>query len=263
MSAGQQRQHGQARPRRLLRAAVLLIAAALFFTAWQGPWSQRRSGVQLLAFARKHAFPTGWRELAASLQSGKLSNEERAETIERLRVSYEEEIDKWGHRRQWQQAISFLQQMREQDVLPKSSTYTVLIKACADKAKRWQESLILLAEMKDVGLESDGEALSWAVTACTNAQKWRLSIDLMRELMGTGMGPHQRTYSSALRSCGLGGFWQDAVEILRDMEGTELTPTKTDYHEAMRACLKAEEDGWFDWVTDRAAADGVGIKLEM
>lgn len=208
-----------------------------------------------------HAFPVGLRELSASLQSGQLSEQQRLATLEGLRIAYEEEIDKWGHRRQWEKALSFLQQMREQGVSPKASTYATLMKACGDKARAWRFSLHLLEEMQEMGLEVNGDAMTWAVGSCSNGQQWRLSIEVMRALIRQGVPPQRAAYTWALRSCGIAGLWQEAVDIMSEMEVFNIVPTRNDFHNAMRACWRAKEDDWFEWVEDRAAANGVEVKL--
>ncbi|CAK9108928.1 unnamed protein product [Durusdinium trenchii] len=236
------------------RIAWLLLALAIGNLWPDGPPSK--------AFARKHVFPVGLRELRQRIQQGDLSRQEYSSTLASLQKAYEQEMVKWGRRRKWEKALGFLQEMKDFDYQPGVPAYSAAIRACCEKVKRsWPRGLALLEEIKDLGMVPDEAAFSAALSGCVKDRQWKLSIQVLRDMLSTGARRRKATFMDALHACQCGGLWQDAIDIIEVMEESDIDPASEGFNKAMDACLTANEDDWFDVMEDKAAARGYEIIL--
>ncbi|CAE8629376.1 unnamed protein product, partial [Polarella glacialis] len=114
---------------------------------------------QSTAFARKHVFPVGVRELRDRLGEEGISKPERSSTLKGLQDAYEQDILKWGNRRKWEKALGLFREMQEFDYQPGVAAYAAAISACGMRAREWRRSLVLMEEMKGLGMIPDENSL--------------------------------------------------------------------------------------------------------
>eukprot|EP00440_Ansanella_granifera_P013999 gb/GFBE01015214.1/.p1 GENE.gb/GFBE01015214.1/~~gb/GFBE01015214.1/.p1 ORF type:complete len:245 (+),score=60.22 gb/GFBE01015214.1/:1-735(+) len=238
-------------PRECAERKASLAAAALLATVLCLP---RLSSE--LAFARRHVFPVGVRELRQRLETAELSQQEYSSTLASLQDAYEAEILKWGQRKNWEKALTFLKEMQDFDYQPGVPAYAAAIRACGDKVKEWPRALTLLQEMEEKSLTPDTNAFHWALAACSKDRKWGLAVSVLRDMQRRGVPEDKQTLMAALHACSYGGLWEDAINIIEDMDAKGFDPLADAFNKAMDACLVAKEDEWFDVIEDKAASRG-------
>eukprot|EP00416_Gambierdiscus_australes_P045602 CAMPEP_0171097120 /NCGR_PEP_ID=MMETSP0766_2-20121228/47021_1 /TAXON_ID=439317 /ORGANISM="Gambierdiscus australes, Strain CAWD 149" /LENGTH=266 /DNA_ID=CAMNT_0011556263 /DNA_START=69 /DNA_END=869 /DNA_ORIENTATION=+ len=216
--------------------------------------ARRASGATSCAFARKHAYPTGkWKLLDAFRAEG---SSRQGNTHASLQRAFEDELLKWGHRRQWAKVLALLEEMEENYVERDVAIYAAAIKGCGEKVKQWQRAIDLLGDLQVCRLEPSTEAFNWAVTACSKSREWKRGMEVLEAMRRAGMVWDEGTFEKALHLCRGGALWEEALFFLREMKENEFEPGEITYNKAMDACDAAGEMEWFEWVEDRAAEEG-------
>eukprot|EP00933_Yihiella_yeosuensis_P068865 TRINITY_DN7488_c0_g4_i1.p1 TRINITY_DN7488_c0_g4~~TRINITY_DN7488_c0_g4_i1.p1 ORF type:complete len:257 (+),score=37.83 TRINITY_DN7488_c0_g4_i1:79-849(+) len=211
------------------------------------------------AFARKHSYPVGVKELKAKVLTPGLDRKEYDHHMERLQEAYEDDIYKWGHRRDWARALTYFQDMQDNEFPLNEHVYIQAIRACADKVKaQWHRSLNLLREMEANQFRPNAEAFKWAMKGCAKARENKIAINLFREMVGRKrrLKPDEETYSDTLKLCRTAGYWEDAIAIIEAIDRTDYEPSGKHFNLAMAACIQADEERWFGIMEDKAAARG-------
>lgn len=245
---------------RAWRARLLLAAAALaLFLSLASAWPTPGSGA---AFARKHAFPTGRRELMDHYCDQQLSKSERLQTLPALQDACEEEVLKWGRRRQWQKSLAIIQEMIERGVPRTTGVYTAAMRACGSlDSKNWQKSMHLFQEMRQLELLPDADTYRWAIETCTRAKRRLQALELVEHMRAAELAPDKEVYLAAMRCCAGGGLWEQAIGLLAQWHEDGYPPNQEAYNTVLDACEEAEEYEWSDVVEDEASSHGFEIKL--
>eukprot|EP00929_Paragymnodinium_shiwhaense_P062810 TRINITY_DN31378_c0_g1_i1.p1 TRINITY_DN31378_c0_g1~~TRINITY_DN31378_c0_g1_i1.p1 ORF type:complete len:263 (-),score=52.83 TRINITY_DN31378_c0_g1_i1:87-875(-) len=241
------------------RVAALSLISILLWV--QVSW-RRSGGRQSPCFARKHCFPTSRLDMLDHLK-GEITEEERQATMHSLETAYEQDITKFGRRRQWEKAIALLDEMPAQTVDRNAMHYAVAIQAIAEKSptRLWRRAFELLDELLESDLETVPEAYNWAIRAAQRARKWTPATALYKDMHERTVEPDDWTYRNILQVCKHAGLWEFALSIIDEMEEKEVGIYGEQWNAVMDACNKAHEYEMYDAVEDRAAAEGFEIQI--
>ena len=69
------------------------------------------------------------------------------------------------------------------------------------KARKWEETLQLLAEMQQTDLQPDVKSYTAVVSACAKNAKQAKALQLLAEMREQGIQPNVNSYSAAIDSC--------------------------------------------------------------
>ena len=89
-------------------------------------------------------------------------------------------------------------------------TFGALISACAE-GQQWQQSLSFLDEMRPSGLQPDVITFSALIGACSTGQLWQRALGFLDEMRHGGRQPDVTTFS-ALLSARDGLLGRDAAQ---------------------------------------------------
>ena len=83
------------------------------------------------------------------------------------------------------------------------------------KACKWEETLQLLAEMRQTGLQPDVKSYNAVVSVCAKNGKQAKALQLLAEMREQGIQPNVITYSAAISACEKSkDQWQAALKLL-------------------------------------------------
>ena len=95
-----------------------------------------------------------------------------------------------------------------EDIGPKSTKeYTMCISALG-RSRQWERALSLLDEMRERGVTPDVISFSAAISACEKAGKWERVLSLLDEMRERGVAPNVISFSAAISACEKGGKWE-------------------------------------------------------
>ena len=160
---------------------------------------------------------------------------EASDTLAPDVVTYNVLIATHGRAGLAEQALAYLDRMRQARLRPDLLTYNSLISAC-EKAGWWQKALHLLYEMRGAaGLTPDvvsysaaisprsahdlptisprspQVSYSAAISACEKGHEWQRALQLLEEMATAGVAPNVYSYSAAISACEKGARWEEAL----------------------------------------------------
>ncbi|CAE7412707.1 Comt [Symbiodinium natans] len=135
-------------------------------------------------------------------------------------------------RREWQVALSLLDQLKMQEMQPDVKSYTQALSAF-EGSSCWQKALSLLFTADELGMTND-ICYTAAMRACSD--EWQWSLALLSRLPN----PDRRAFNVALNSCAKASKRQVALTLLRRIPA----PDAVSYNSALTACVGA--DGWME-----------------
>eukprot|EP00913_Durusdinium_trenchii_P007606 g7147.t1 len=184
------------------RIAWLLLALAIGNLWPDGPPSK--------AFARKHVFPVGLRELRQRSWVQRVPVRMRAA---RCLVSDEDPTGRSFTAGVFFYSSQFAKSLRARDGEVGQKEKMGKGRLMALSLQRVDHST---AVPQDLGMVPDEAAFSAALSGCVKDRQWKLSIQVLRDMLSTGARRRKATFMDALHACQCGGLWQDAIDIIED-----------------------------------------------
>jgi len=212
-------------------------------------------------YDRKHAFPTGRRDLLDHLGQDGLSTLERRQTLMSLTEAYEADILRFGRRRQWGNALFLLHEMDTIGAKRTASTFAAAAQACSDKVKQWNYALDVFEHFKSSGVRETVEPYNWVITACKKARRWTPAMGVFDEMRKAEVTPDETTFRSMLSVCKGGAQWELGLSLIYDMEDAGVEPREAEWNSVMDACEAAGDLDMYDVIEDEAAARGFEIQI--
>jgi len=163
-------------------------------------------------------------------------------------------------RNSWKNALSLLDEMKGEGIVPSEVTYGVAVTACGNGGQ-WKKALELLDRMRDVDLKINTITYNSAIAALSKAARseskqhgnhvggdsndaellWEKALDLIKCMEKEGVRRDSFTFSSAISTCGAAGQWQEAVDLIKAMKGDGIKPNKFAYTSAISACANSKQ----------------------
>jgi len=124
----------------------------------------------------------------------------------------------------WQQAISLIEQMQGQGIVPWLEAYIVAMAAC-EGAGQWQQALTLLGQLRN---RSPGPGVLQALrhsplreSLCEVAMRclaegdlWQGALALVKEMRSEGMFVSEEILDLAISACIAGGMWNEVWSLV-------------------------------------------------
>lgn len=144
----------------------------------------------------------------------------------------------------WPLAVSFLSEMRYQNLKPGVRHYTSAISACS-RGREWRAVLQLMADMNDDDVQRDVQVYNIAMFALMRGGAWQLALELFTGLKkSVVLKPNAATYNTVINSCKTEGNWARALELWFEMSRERITPDLDTYIGLLRVSEECQRWGW-------------------
>ena len=150
-------------------------------------------------------------------------------------------IDGFARRRQWEMAIELLENMIALSIIPDTISYSSAICAC-EKAGRWQEALQLLEKMILNNIDRDTICYSSVISACASRGRWKESLMILKQMKVEGIAYDTITLNSAILAAAKDGQVDIVLKLLSAMSKDGYHKDMITYTSAISACL--DSDNW-------------------
>ena len=162
----------------------------------------------------------------------------RGSLMETNRFHYSVAISACDQARDWTLALSLLERMHSNSILPDVVCLNAVISAC-EKAAEWHQALGLLESMEKASILPDTISHNAALGACARAGQWELSLQVLRWISLRRMAPDEISFSSAIAACARCDRWGIALSLLACMPERQVLPNVISYTAAMTATANA------------------------
>ena len=119
------------------------------------------------------------------------------------------------------------------------------------RSRQWERALSLLDEMRECGVTPNAISFSAAISACENGGKWERSLSLLDEMRERGVRPDVVTYTALMQALAASGCVEEGFALLRDFEAAGLADTPDSYsahRTLLQACRASGIAAQGDWV---------------
>ena len=155
-------------------------------------------------------------------------------------VSFNAAISACSRAKQWERALSLLDQMPARGVRADVVTYSAAISALA-VGEAWENALALLQRMESEGLHPNVITMNAAINACEKGQHWEGALELLERMEARGPPPNLVSYNAAISACAKGRQWQAALALLERLHSRGLQADEITCNAAISACAAAGE----------------------
>ncbi|CAJ1326891.1 unnamed protein product [Effrenium voratum] len=149
-------------------------------------------------------------------------------------VTYGSVMSAFARAGRWQEAICFLQSLRDCSII----TVNAAISAC-EKGGAWQHARHLLQRRLGKG-DVNVITFSATISACEKGGEWLQALSLLREMPKLQLEANVITYNAAISACEKGSVWQMSFELLREAQQAMLEVTLVTFNAALGAVGSAE-----------------------
>ena len=97
--------------------------------------------------------------------------------------------------------------MSGQRLKPNVVTFNTVLSAC-EKGRRWEQALRWLDQLREEILTPNVVTSSAAISACETRLQWVRAVTLLDDLLQKGLEPGVITCSALVSACGKGEAWE-------------------------------------------------------
>ncbi|CAJ1447857.1 unnamed protein product, partial [Effrenium voratum] len=146
-----------------------------------------------------------------------------------------EAISQCARAKLWQESVRLFAQMRDVKVGPTVFSYNATISAC-EKCGQWQSALLLFQRMAEAQIRRSVVSYNACLSSLEKGQQWRKALGFFGSMLTGKLSPDVITYNATISSCEKGGQWQRAVALLGAMPKAKVTPSAITYNAAISSC---------------------------
>ncbi|CAK8997072.1 Pentatricopeptide repeat-containing protein At2g31400 [Durusdinium trenchii] len=118
---------------------------------------------------------------------------------------------------QWQQAITFLQDMLQHALTPTSSTFNTLMTGC-EQAQQWWRAFVLYEKMQHLGIQADATTHGTLLSAMERANHWQHAA----YALCTGVFSNRALLNGVLNASSSSGQWELTLQLLHSGHETDM-----------------------------------------
>lgn len=157
------------------------------------------------------------------------------------RIIYNSTIAALARSPRWQVSLSVLQEMRDvARVTPDTFTFNAALLACVH-GRQGKLAFALFREMREADIVPDRFTYSHLVVVCGQEGKWKEALSLVEEMKAAGLRPNCVTYNAIIVAYGNAGEPERALGVLETMREEGVQVSEGSYSSAIAACGKAGE----------------------
>ncbi|CAJ1378179.1 unnamed protein product [Effrenium voratum] len=139
--------------------------------------------------------------------------------------------------RQWQRSLCLLAELQERRLRSSVVSYNAAISACGG---RWQWAVHLLRSLLEQGLQATVVTFNAAISGCERGDQWQLALELLAEIQSRSLQRSQISFNAAISACERGEQWEWALRLLQESHSARLSDSIT-YNAAISACEKGQQ----------------------
>ncbi|CAE7622073.1 unnamed protein product [Symbiodinium sp. CCMP2456] len=144
-------------------------------------------------------------------------------------------------------------------------TFNTAASVC-EKARRWEEAVLLLEALQDFRLSPDACTYNAALSACEKCSQWEKALQILFRMTDKRVTPDIISYNAATAACE--SSWESALALMHAMQGGHIAPDQISYHSAIGVCTASQQ-----WETalclcqsmsrESIRIDSISVSLEM
>ncbi|CAE8633379.1 unnamed protein product, partial [Polarella glacialis] len=171
-------------------------------------------------------------------------------------VTYNMLLKSFEFGEQWELALATLEEMPRRSVPADAISFTSAMGAC-ERRHRWEAALGLLQALGKNEVSADVILLSAAITAGGRSQQWPLVLHLLQNVRSQQLMPDVGVHNAAIAAFGRCHAWSLCLLQLAEMKRTFFMPTRSSYSSTSKACSAAGH--WPMALALLKEAEGLGL----